>query len=86
MLVADIAHEVSTPLGAIGSAGASLNKVLGKLGGRIDETDRRLVRTLEVGRDSTQIVDTATERVSEIVQRLKRPDCMRRGAYLHWGA
>jgi signal transduction histidine kinase len=73
MLVAGIAHEVNTPLGAIRSAGASLAKVLDRIAGRLPEEviDKRLQKNIDVAKDSTGIVETATDRVSEIVQRLE---------------
>ncbi len=77
VLVAGIAHEVNTPLGAIRSAGASIASAQDKLDAWLEKNltadirDKRLARTLRVVRDSAAIVDTATSRVTDVVERLK---------------
>lgn len=77
VLVAGIAHEVNTPLGAIKSAGASITSAQDKLDGWLekhlepDRRDKRLTRTLRLVRDSAALIETATGRVTHVVERLK---------------
>jgi signal transduction histidine kinase len=77
VLVAGIAHEVNTPLGAIRSAGATIASAQDKLDAWLDKNvaadirDKRLARTLGAVRKSAALVDTATSRVTDVVERLK---------------
>jgi signal transduction histidine kinase len=70
-LVAGIAHELNTPVGAIASAQDSLRKAAAKLDGKVTTEDAGTRRLLEMIDRSTKIVESGSERVTGIVQRLK---------------
>lgn len=76
-LVAGVAHEMNTPIGAIASVHGSLEKAVERLTQRLEELspgsakDRKLSAALTVLRDASQVVGRGSERVSEIVRRLR---------------
>lgn len=76
-LVAGVAHEMNTPIGAIHSVHGSLRKAVDKLRERLGSIapgaleDRKLKVALDVLDDGAQVVARGSERVSEIVQRLR---------------
>ncbi len=81
MLLAGIAHEVRTPLGAVGSTQQTLAQALDKLTLELREahpeviSDASVSRLLKVLGDSARVVGAGSTRVSEIVQRLRRFAC-----------
>ena len=81
MLMAGIAHEIRTPLGAVSSTQRTMSQALDKLVQRLDEAfpsalqDSKLERLLKVLTDSARVVGDGSARVTEIVQRLRRFSC-----------
>jgi len=81
MLLAGIAHEVRTPLSAVGSTQQTLAQALDKLTRELREAhpevlcDSRVARLLKVLGDSARVVGAGSTRVTEIVQRLRRFAC-----------
>ncbi|MEO8180424.1 MAG: PAS domain S-box protein [Deltaproteobacteria bacterium] len=81
MLLAGIAHEVRTPLSAVGSTQQTLAQALDKLTRELREahpevfSDSRVARLLKVLGDSARVVGAGSTRVTEIVQRLRRFAC-----------
>ena len=78
MLVAGIAHEINTPIGAVNSMHDTLVRSVGKLKGIIDEqipkdTEQRskLEKTLNVIDESNKVISSGTERVTNIVRKLR---------------
>ncbi len=77
-LVAGIAHEINTPVGAISSMHDTLMRAVEKLKS-ILETDfrdavqhnQRLNNTLNVIEDANKVIDSGTDRVTNIVRRLR---------------
>ena len=77
-LVAGIAHEINTPVGAVSSMHDTLMRAVGKLKS-ILETDfqkayqqnQRLKNTLKVIEDANKVIATGTDRVTNIVRRLR---------------
>ena len=77
-LVAGIAHEINTPVGAVSSMHDTLIRAAGKLKS-ILETDfqeayqqnHRLKNTLKVIEDANKVIDSGTDRVTNIVRRLR---------------
>jgi len=77
-LVAGIAHEINTPVGAVSSMHDTLMQAVGKLKS-ILETDfqeayqqnQRLKNTLKVIEDANKVIDSGTDRVTNIVRQLR---------------
>jgi len=70
-LVAGVAHEINTPLGAISSMHDTLVRGVAKLEAAVDPSDAGAKKALSVVHDANQVIRTATSRVLEIVRRLK---------------
>jgi signal transduction histidine kinase len=77
-LVAGVAHEMNTPIGAMGSAHDSMSRARAKLesliaekGGDELKSDRKLATSLKVMEDSARVIEQGSERVAGIVDRLK---------------
>jgi len=81
MLLAGIAHEIRTPLGAVGSTQQTLAQALDKLTRELRDahpevfSESSVARLLKVLGDSARVVGAGSTRVSEIVQRLRRFAC-----------
>ncbi len=78
MLVAGIAHEINTPVGAINSTHSTLVQAVAKLKKVLQETiperldsDRKLQLVLRVMDESNQVIESAAGRVTSIVRRLR---------------
>ncbi|MEL6188553.1 MAG: ATP-binding protein, partial [Myxococcota bacterium] len=76
-LVAGVAHEMNTPIGAIRSVHGSLISAVAKIRGRVSALapealeDKKLAKALDVLDDGAGVISRGSERVSEIVQRLR---------------
>ena len=76
-LVAGIAHEINTPVGAIHSMHDSLERASNRLTERLQALtpehleDRTVRASLKVLEDSIEVIRTGSERVARIVQRLR---------------
>ncbi len=77
-LVAGVAHEINTPIGAVSSMYDTLFRTLERLKGNIEskfpgdyEHMRGLKSTFKVIDDSNKVIRSGTERVINIVRRLK---------------
>jgi signal transduction histidine kinase/AcrR family transcriptional regulator len=70
-LVAGIAHELNTPLGAIRSAQDSLRTMVTRQEGRLAEDDDRAKKGLRRMRDMCDVTSDASGRVEHTVARLK---------------
>jgi signal transduction histidine kinase len=71
-LVAGVAHELNTPVGAVASAQDSLRKCAEKLSGLLGEdADPRVAALLRAMSDSAEVVSTGSERIDAIVKRLR---------------
>lgn len=77
-LVAGIAHEINTPIGAVGSMHDTLERSLDKLRDHLDhhpceseEDHRRLERVLKVIDEANRVIRGGIERVTTIVRRLR---------------
>lgn len=78
MLVAGIAHEINTPVGAMRSMHDTLVRALDKLRGQLENefgeafTDnKKIARTLGIIEDSNRVIKDGASRVTEIVRRLR---------------
>ncbi len=77
-LVAGIAHEINTPVGAINSMHNTLIRAVSKLRNHLEEKfteefikDRQLVATLKIIQDANRVIHTGTDRVINMVKRLR---------------
>jgi len=71
-LVAGVAHEINNPIGAIHSAADVANRGLQKIKTLLHKTDsRQLQRPLELLERNNQVITTASERITKIVQSLR---------------
>jgi two-component system, NtrC family, sensor kinase len=81
LLMAGIAHEIRTPLGAVSNTQRTISQALDKLGERLHEAfpealaDSKLGRLLKVLTDSTRVVGDGSTRMTDIVQRLRNFSC-----------
>jgi PAS domain S-box-containing protein len=81
LLMAGIAHEIRTPLGAVQSTQRTISQALDKLGERLHEAfpealeDSKLGRLLKVLSESTRVVGDGSTRMTDIVQRLRKFSC-----------
>lgn len=78
MLVAGIAHEINTPVGAASSMHQTLVKAAGRLdqllatdSGMDVETKQSMQRQLEIIAEANQIIRSGNERVADIVRKLR---------------
>lgn len=78
MLVAGIAHEINTPIGAISSMHDTLKRAVVKLHETLQSTygeaynnDRALSKPIKIIQDANAVIDNGTERVTTIVRRLR---------------
>ncbi len=78
MLVAGIAHEINTPIGAIHSMHDTLKRALDKLKGTLEKEfpkefaeNRNLHGTVKIIEDANKVIDSGSERVTKIVRRLR---------------
>jgi PAS domain S-box-containing protein len=81
LLMAGIAHEIRTPLGAVQNTQRTISQALDKLAERLNEAfpeavaDSKLGRLLKVLTDSTRVVGDGSTRMTLIVQRLRKFAC-----------
>lgn len=81
LLMAGIAHEIRTPLGAVSNTQRTLAQALDKLAERLHEAfpeavqDSKLGRLLKVLTDSSRVVADGSSRMTDIVQRLRKFAC-----------
>ena len=77
MLVAGIAHEINTPIGAVNSMHNTLIRALDKLHESIHfdekrkEEDEKFHSIFKIIKDANRVITSGTERVTEIVSRLR---------------
>ena len=75
MLVAGIAHEINTPVGAIHSMNDTLKSAVAKLRGALEGESpgnaAEVSRALSAIADATRVIDTGAQRVSNMVRRLR---------------
>lgn len=77
-LVAGIAHEINTPVGAINSMHDTLMRAMDRLRSTLEtefgdqlETDRSMKAPLQIISDANRVIATGSERVTEIVRSLR---------------
>jgi two-component system, NtrC family, sensor kinase len=77
-LVAGIAHEINTPVGAINSMHDTLMRAMGRLLSTLEtefgdtlQNDRSMRAPLQVISDANRVIATGSERVTEIVRSLR---------------
>jgi signal transduction histidine kinase len=77
-LVAGVAHEINTPMGAIRSLHNTLMLAMDKLKGELarlrpadPESDARVQRNFKIIQEANRVIESGTERVSNIVRRLR---------------
>jgi PAS domain S-box-containing protein len=77
-LVAGIAHEINTPVGAIGSMHDTLVRALRKLESTLNEEHPGVVASspslqsaLKLVQEANRVIESGTQRVTEIVRRLR---------------
>jgi len=81
LLMAGIAHEIRTPLGAVNTTQRTLSQALDKFGERLHEAfpetaaDSKLGRLMKVLSDSSRVVADGSTRMTDIVQRLRKFSC-----------
>lgn len=81
LLMAGIAHEIRTPLGAVQNTQRTIAQALDKLAERLHEAfpeaveDSKLGRLLKVLSDSSRVVGDGSTRMTDIVQRLRKFAC-----------
>lgn len=78
MLVAGIAHEINTPIGAVHSMHDTLKRAVKKLRQTLEteyekdlQENRGLSTPLRIIEDANKVIDSGSERVIEIVRRLR---------------
>ncbi len=78
MLVAGVAHEINTPLGAVKSMHDTLVRVVGKLKNALKEPygedleeNKNLDYLFKLIEDANNVINSGTERVANIVRRLR---------------
>ena len=78
MLVAGIAHEINTPVGAVSSMHDTLVRAVEKLKSALDTTGAgepngggKVNRMLKVIEDANRVITSGTERIANIVRRLR---------------
>ena len=78
-LAAGIAHEINNPIGAVRAAADVCGRCLGKVAEMVSlrstaqeiQDDPQYQRSLEMMRDNSEVIATATERIATIVNNLK---------------
>jgi PAS domain S-box-containing protein len=77
-LVAGIAHEINTPVGAIKSMHDTLVRAVNKLRRRLEDRfpdemqeDRQIRATFDIIGDANEVIESGASRVTEIVRRLR---------------
>jgi two-component system, NtrC family, sensor kinase len=81
LLMAGIAHEIRTPLGAVSNTQRTLAQALDRFAERLHEAfpdavaDSKLGRLLKVLTDSSRVVADGSTRMTDIVQRLRKFSC-----------
>jgi signal transduction histidine kinase len=77
-LVAGVAHDINTPLGAITSTQQTLDTAIARLHGALEKdhpdalSSRRVSRTFDVLRDTSGTIASGAGRVDEVVTRLRK--------------
>ncbi len=80
-LMAGIAHEIRTPMGAVSSTHSTLQRALERLRTHLLEHhpevagDRKVMQLLEVAKNATRVVGDGSTRVREMVRRLGSYSC-----------
>lgn len=81
LLLAGIAHEIRTPLGAVSSTQSTMAQALDRLVDHLEAShpqalcDGKVSRMLKILRDAARVVGDGSSRVTEIVQRLRKFSC-----------